>query len=135
MFDHDKEIKSLCQLQLEKKQSDGSVKRMNQVTVGTVDSFQGMEFDVVILSVGRSNGKDGRKRRYGFLSSPNRLCVCMTRQKKLLVIVGDSEYASCDEARRSCDDGGIKPIADFYDLCSTDKKYGAVIEAEDLEKL
>ena len=93
----------------------------DQVRVGSVDAFQGMEFDVIFLSVVRShknpleinldylntdmsnvdveaeeykNWKEyvdqlGMK-SYGFLTSENRLCVALSRQKKVLIIVGDS---------------------------------------------
>jgi hypothetical protein len=60
-----------------------------RVRVGTVDAFQGREFDVVFLSVVRSNPKQDPVKRYGHLMSPNRMCVSMSRQKRLLVVVGD----------------------------------------------
>ena len=49
-----------------------------KVRVGSVDAFQGMEFDVVYLSVVRSN----KSREYGFLQMEYRLCVAMSRQKR-----------------------------------------------------
>jgi superfamily I DNA and/or RNA helicase len=60
-----------------------------RVRVGTVDAFQGREFDVVFLSVVRSNTMSDSIKRYGHLMSPNRMCVAMSRQKQLLVVVGD----------------------------------------------
>lgn len=108
-----------------------------QVRVGSVDAFQGMEFDVIFLSVVRSNDRnpivrinrelksesidfeylekykklDNKKidknseeyrkwelyrekvgmQNYGFLISENRLCVSLSRQKKLLIVVGNAE--------------------------------------------
>lgn len=69
-----------------------------KVRVGTVDSFQGMEFDVAFLSVvrtmtnsmelGNPSEKNAR-RAFGHLCLYNRLNVSMSRQKKLLVVVGD----------------------------------------------
>ena len=105
--------------------------------MGSVDAFQGMEFDVIFLSVVRSNGKKPMVRlnresqpepinyeyleqykgidkkqidmksaeyskwelyrdkvgmqNYGFLISENRLCVSLSRQKKLLIVVGNTE--------------------------------------------
>lgn len=56
------------------------------VSVNTIDSFQGQERDMVIISMTRSN-PDGE---IGFLSNIRRMNVAMTRAKKKLVIVGDS---------------------------------------------
>ena len=58
-----------------------------RLRVGTVDSFQGKEFDVVFLSLTRSNNVRGeddaaQRRRYGFLMLENRLCVAMSRQRR-----------------------------------------------------
>jgi superfamily I DNA and/or RNA helicase len=70
-----------------------------QLRVGTVDSFQGMEFDVVFLSMVRTLPRDWPPRGddperqarglFGHLCLYNRLNVSMSRQKKLLVVVGD----------------------------------------------
>lgn len=71
-----------------------------RLRVGTVDAFQGMEFDVVFLSVVRSNTihlteeKRTWTRKYGFIAVENRLCVAMSRAKKLLLTVGDREMFS-----------------------------------------
>jgi superfamily I DNA and/or RNA helicase len=54
-----------------------------------VDSFQGREFDLVALSLVRSNDMASGIARFGFLKLANRLCVAMSRQRKLLVVVGD----------------------------------------------
>lgn len=72
--------------------------------IGSVDAFQGKEFDVVILSLVRSNQikiktfKDVR-RKYGFLTSYNRLNVAMSRAKKLLIIIGDEEMFKTKHAK------------------------------------
>ena len=91
-----------------------------RVRVGTVDSFQGLQFDVVFLSVVRSN----RNADFGFLRSVNRQCVSMTRQKKALIIAGDADFCTAEEARKS---GNIPALADFCDLCSENKEYGATL--------
>lgn len=60
-----------------------------EVTCGTVDRFQGREADLVMLSMRNTQ-------RVGFLDSPNRLNVAVTRARQQLVVVGDAEYfADC----------------------------------------
>lgn len=88
-----------------------------RLRVGTVDAFQGKEFDVVFLSLTRSNriqAKDeaARRRRYGFLLLENRLCVAMSRQHRLLVVVGDSEMTTGPEAESS-----VPGLRAFRELC------------------
>jgi hypothetical protein len=63
----------------------------DRIRTGTVDAFQGREFDIVLLSTVRSNRESSLRRRVGFLAYPNRLCVAFSRARKLLITVGDSE--------------------------------------------
>jgi DNA polymerase alpha-associated DNA helicase A len=55
--------------------------------IGSVDGMQGREKDAVVLSLVRSNVK----REVGFLKERRRLNVAMTRAKRSLCVVGDSE--------------------------------------------
>lgn len=89
-----------------------------RVSVGTVDSFQGKEFDVVILSTVRSNAYHDVKDRVGFLDSRNRLCVAFSRGKRLLIVVGDAETVAWDGERTI-----IKELKEFYDLCKSEGYY------------
>uniref|UniRef100_A0AAV2M8G8 ribonuclease H n=1 Tax=Knipowitschia caucasica TaxID=637954 RepID=A0AAV2M8G8_KNICA len=57
------------------------------VKVHVVDKYQGEENDIVLLSLVRSN-KQGR---VGFLNIPNRVCVALSRAKKGLYCIGNSE--------------------------------------------
>lgn len=68
-----------------------------QVEVGTVDAFQGKEFDVVFLSCVRANTIDikNQRQRVGHLQDRSRLCVSLTRSKQLLVVVGDRDTVEC----------------------------------------
>lgn len=68
----------------------------DRIRVGTVDAFQGKEFDVVLLSVVRSNREKDLRKRVGFLDNNNRLCVAFSRAKRLLVAVGDSKTVAYD---------------------------------------
>ena len=68
--------------------------------VGSVDAFQGKEFDVVLLSTVRSWNEpdkitqDTVNNQLGFLRIPNRINVAMSRQRRLLIVVGDKSLAS-----------------------------------------
>lgn len=57
-----------------------------QLSVGTVDSFQGQERDIIAISLTRSNSHG----EIGFLSDVRRMNVGMTRARKKLLLVGDS---------------------------------------------
>ena len=64
--------------------------------VATVDSFQGQERDVIIVSLTRSN-RDGA---VGFVSDLNRLNVTLSRAREQLVIVGDLSTLSAESTGR-----------------------------------
>jgi hypothetical protein len=104
-----------------KKQLGAIASDEKKIRVGTVDSFQGMEFDVVFLSVVRtipqgwtSRDHDPAKQArslFGHLCLYNRLNVSMSRQKKLLIAVGDPALVTNDLAAEF-----IPGLADFYEL-------------------
>lgn len=58
--------------------------------IKTVDGFQGREKDVIVLSFVRSNERD----QMGFLTDLRRLNVSITRARKKLIMIGDSETLS-----------------------------------------
>jgi hypothetical protein len=58
-----------------------------QQRVSTVDSFQGGESDVVIISYVRSGG-----RGVGFVDDPNRVNVTHTRSRREMIVVGDADF-------------------------------------------
>ncbi|MDE6678525.1 MAG: AAA family ATPase, partial [Ruminococcus sp.] len=93
----------------------------SNVRVGSVDAFQGMEFDVIFLSVVRTlfNGK----REYGFLTSLHRQCVAFSRQKKLLIVVGDGDMFSGDK-QADIAEKEIPSMKHLYDIC---RKKGWII--------
>lgn len=124
----------------------------SRVRIGTVDEFQGMEFDVMFLSVVRSSKSfdkidiDALENAppeedtdlyseyekmveqvgngiYGFLTMENRLCVALSRQKRLLIVVGDAEMFDGEKASRVariC----VPAMFNLYQLC---KNEGGVI--------
>lgn len=81
------------------------------IKMSSVDRFQGMERNIIIVSLVRSNTiaqswnqrPDFRtypqkgyasQHEFGFAKSPNRLNVALSRAKRLLIIVGNSEHFS-----------------------------------------
>ena len=60
------------------------------LSVGTVDSFQGQERDIIAISLTRSNPYG----EIGFLSDIRRMNVGMTRARRKLLLVGDSSTLS-----------------------------------------
>lgn len=91
----------------------------DKITIGTVDSFQGKEFDIVFLSVVRANNQKDIKKRIGFLyNSPNRINVSMSRAKNLLAVFADSDTIAENA------DGTINPyFSSFLKLCKEEGYY------------
>ena len=109
------------------------------VRVGTVDSYQGMEYDIIFLStvrtqlykadinwdavenaagnsaLQREHDKIGRK-HYGFLTSENRLCVALSRQKRLLIVVGNKDLFSGNIGGRLAA-AYVPALKKFYEMC------------------
>ena len=67
-------------------QVDLAKTQLENIRVSTIDSFQGQEADIIILSLVRSN-PDGN---IGFLKDYRRMNVAMTRAKQKLIVIGDS---------------------------------------------
>ncbi len=64
--------------------------------VANVDSFQGREKEVIVLSCVRSSPQ-GERVDIGFLKSPNRANVAMTRARSALIIVGNPHTLYIDD--------------------------------------
>lgn len=62
----------------------------SQISVNTVDGFQGQERDVIIISLVRSNDSG----QIGFLRDLRRMNVAMTRARMKLIIIGDAPTLS-----------------------------------------
>ncbi|HCF7180077.1 TPA: hypothetical protein NIJ36_000022 [Pseudomonas aeruginosa] len=110
-----------------KVRGDGSVSLEERLRVGSVDAFQGKEFDVVLLSCVRTyqqarpgqasdDAADDREkqlnRQFGFLRLPNRMNVAMSRQRQMLICVGDAALATSPEAEEA-----VPALAAFYQMC------------------
>ena len=102
-----------------------SGKLIERLRIGTVDSFQGKEFDVVFLSMTRSNdivAKEPKQyqQKYGFLLLENRLCVAMSRQQRLLIVVGDLGMVKSEAQKPEIERFAMREFIDFYQLCQSE---------------
>lgn len=110
-----------------------------RLRVGTVDAFQGKEFDIVFVSLVRTVRKDLYHEtlnslqqkpveqqehllnaNYGFLRVDNRLNVALSRQRSLLIMVGDIKLAEHPITSQS-----VPALKNFlFDLCK--REHGKV---------
>lgn len=67
-------------------EQDFTNKPISEISVKTIDGFQGEERDVIYISLVRSNSNS----EIGFLSDIRRMNVALTRAKKKLVVIMDS---------------------------------------------
>lgn len=81
--------------------ADGTV----EIMIYTVDKFQGKEADIVFLSMIKS-GQAG----LGFMDSPNRLNVALTRAKYQMVVVGDKEFFRSNKCKSEL----LRSVAEEY---------------------
>lgn len=75
---------------IEENEALGQLLQNRNLSVGTVDSFQGQERDIIAISLTRSNHHG----EIGFLSDIRRMNVGMTRARRKLLLVGDSSTLS-----------------------------------------
>jgi hypothetical protein len=78
--------------------------------IGTVDSFQGAEADLVVVSLVRNNARTGRS-ALGFLRDARRMNVLLSRAKFRLILVGSLRFLR--EAIRGVNPGGAPGELDF----------------------
>lgn len=86
------------------------------ITVNTVDAFQGQERDVMYISLVRSNAKGV----IGFLKEYRRMNVAMTRARHRLVLLGDSATLGSDPF-----------FSELLDYIEKHGKYSSVFEYND----
>lgn len=115
---------------------DEYVKENISIDIGTVDSFQGSDRDMIIYDCVRSskakNTQQTQKKRQGskidFIADEKRLNVSLSRSKKLLLIVGDKEYL-----RTASVSDGENPFSAIIKEFDNTEKY-QVIELKDSKK-
>lgn len=85
--------------------------------VYTIDSIQGTEFDVVVLSLVRAFDINMRNKTVGFLDDMRRLNVALSRAKKKLIIIGNLRtLCSYSSHLRTEDSSDIVPVEVFRKL-------------------
>ncbi len=82
-----------------------------QLDIGSIDAFQGKQFDIVFFSVVRNNDHS----EFGFLTMTNRLNVAFSRQKKLLVVVGSQRMFRSVKAKEK-----VPALYSFIDLVNSE---------------
>lgn len=107
------------------------------IRLSTVDRFQGMERNIIIVSMVRSNkiaSADAQQPDFklypvlgfpsqeslGFAESPNRLNVALSRARRLLIVVGNSEHFCRKDI--------------YKNVFETIRQNGKIISAQQLQK-
>ena len=73
------------------------LKSLKNLRINSVDRFQGMERNIVVVSTVRSGKKEENNKTmpnevFGFAKKPERLNVALSRAQRLLIIVGDLDF-------------------------------------------
>ncbi|KAJ7753827.1 RNA helicase [Mycena metata] len=78
--------------------------KLQGITVGSVEEFQGQERRVIIMSTVRSNTnyvESDIRRTLGFVANPQRFNVAITRAQALLVVIGNPDILALDPLWRA----------------------------------
>lgn len=67
-----------------------------QIKISTIDNYQGEESDVVVTSLTRSNSRGD----IGWMSSPERLNVLLSRARDALIIIGNADTFLASHKRK-----------------------------------
>ncbi|USX18851.1 AAA domain-containing protein [Oxalobacteraceae bacterium OTU3REALA1] len=116
-----------------KKEMNGKLQALNKFVIegegeslaGTVDSFQGSEADIVVLSLVRNNHHSG-KRALGFLSDSRRMNVLLSRAKWKLIVVCSTAFL-----RRRLPSKHISKSDDLYFLSQMFETLDKLCEEKD----
>lgn len=97
----------------------------NGAFCGTVDSFQGDQADLVIVSMVRNNGHAAPAKALGFLRDNRRMNVLLSRAKWRLIIIGSLRfYNSVSETAHSLPDSEIGFLRTFLTELTAAKAAG-----------
>lgn len=122
-----------AQMQLLKKELENIIKEYKKldskgisIDIGTIDSFQGSDRDLIIYDCVRSdamkNDKLAQKQRKGakitFIADEKRLNVSLSRSKRLLIIIGDMEFLESASVSE-----GENPFAKIIEYIKNNESY------------
>lgn len=120
-----------------KKLAEGMGKDNNNIKdyaldIGTVDSFQGSDRDIIIYdcvrcSKSKNNNIKGKKggQKIDFIADEKRLNVSLSRSKQLLIIIGDMEYLYTAHTSK-----GENPFEKIIDYIHKHKQDYQIIECK-----
>ena len=94
---------------------------LSALRLATVDNFQGEEAKVVIISLVRSN----KERKPGFLKTPNRINVLLSRAQHGMYIIGNSDTITGDPSSRT---GPVQMWEDVLGILRADGNFGTALE-------
>lgn len=83
--------------------------KSSNVVISVVDKFQGLEKDIIIFDLVRS-----QQQTLGFLSNANRINVALSRQKKLLIIIGNLDSILSAKPPKDLENSNQKPALQKY---------------------
>ncbi|GBC02767.1 hypothetical protein RclHR1_04800007 [Rhizophagus clarus] len=99
----ERDEKNIVEMEEEQKEKESenisvaSKKSLNhQVTLRTVDNFQGEEANIVIVSLVRNFSKSSDNDSIGFLKSSNRTNVLLSRAREGMYLIGNAELMAMD---------------------------------------
>jgi hypothetical protein len=92
---------------------------------GTVDSFQGDQADLVLISLVRNNGHATPAKALGFLRDDRRMNVLLSRAKWRMIVIGSLEfYRNIVELSAAIPDADIGFLKRFLDCLKEAEKAG-----------
>lgn len=95
----------------------------------TVDSFQGSEADIVVVSLVRNNHHSSVQKALGFLSDPRRMNVLLSRAKWQLVLIASTDFLKevIDAAKGGEDELRIDFLRKMLDGLAGGERDGSVV--------
>lgn len=90
----------------------------NNLPCHTVDSFQGNEADIVLVSLTRNNNHTSIRSSLGFLTDHRRANVLLSRARKMLFILGSLNFlnTAINQAKSDEDKMSVHPLSDLLEI-------------------